>query len=724
MNRITKRIVSIILSVVIISSSGLMSVSAESEDGLSTFISFDYNYKVIEVGDEISLRTILSNGSSALDSAVYASSDELIAAVDEMGNVTAISQGECTITATLKGSNISTSCTINVIDKPLHEIIISQTDASLSIGAELQLTATCDDPNAKLIWVSDNTEVATVEEGLVTAIKEGTATITVSAEELGVKAECVVTVYGENDLTLTTKSKTIFAGNHTIITAQSPLSDEITWKSSNKSIATVDENGVVTGVSSGDITITATCESINKSSTIKLKIKSKPSDNISLTSKQVDMRNGQTYYMASHNYNGYVNWESSDASIATVTRGMITAKKKGIVIISASSNDGKYCCTSVVTIKGSAPIRFTYTKPNSAPINSPVTLYSITDKYRDSVKFTVNEFGSEKTIEATSRVEDGNTYIWSAQYTFSEPGYHDVKASALYQGKEWGSGEFASTQAFVTKSNSVSSSTFEEKRVSNELISLIASFEGFESEYYYDTLAGGIVTTAYGKVIYEGDVFYNKVTQNEAMAYLINDTNNGNYTTRVNSFLLQNGISYNQHQLDALVCFSYNLGTGWINTSDLSSVIISASKNKNSNSSDSPKPGDTAMVSVDDFLNVRSGPGTSYNIITSVRDGEIVTLVDGKLYDGWYKIKLSNGTVGYCSAKYLMLTYSSPVGDLSNIPANTLAAEFLQWHRASGNCVKGLLFRRIDELEVFLFGEYNHDGSKNKHGFALPSCCN
>ncbi|MCR5636734.1 MAG: Ig-like domain-containing protein [Clostridiales bacterium] len=723
-NYIFNRVLSLLLSLVlIVTCVPVLSAYAE----YSEMLLLDCYEKELEIGETFVLRTILSDGSMALDSAVYSSEDPSIVTVDTAGVITAVSKGNAFVNVTLKGSGINTRCYITVVDPEdniVKTVTLSNDSAELEIGKTLLLTAECNVENVPLVWFSSDNSVATVNNGLVTGISEGIVTITVTDENFTAHAECEITVISEGEFEIAVSEDTVFVNNHILLRLLAPEGTEVTWKSSDNKIALVDERGIVTGISKGSVKITAEKKNSDKKAVANITVKSAPGGNITLTVRENEIRNGQTYYMSSHNYGGYVYWSSANTSVADVKDGMVTAKKQGVTVIRASSADGSYCATSVITVKGSAPVRFTYTSPNSAPLNSNVTLYAITDKQRTAVKFTVEDGGSEYTVDATDRTEDGNTYIWSAKYKFKTSGYHDVTSSSQFKGDTWASGEFAHTQAFVTSSSDLTTCTLSERRVSTELLQLIASFEGYASEYYYDNLAGGIVTTAYGKVLYEGDVFYNGITQAEAMAYLTNDTNFGAYTQHVNNYLLQNAIAYNQQQFDCLVCFSYNLGTNWLRTSDLSTLIISSSKDSNAVVTE-PKVGDVMKVNVDDSLNVRSGPGTDYSIVAVLKNGDTVTLADTKLYNtSWYKIKLSSGLIGYCNSRYLVNYNASATGSLANIKMNAFAAEFLQWHKAGGSCVSGLLYRRIDELEIFFFGEYTRDGSRNKHGFTLPGCCN
>ena len=93
------------------------------------------------------------------------------------------------------------------------------------------------------------------------------------------------------------------------------------------------------------------------------------------------------------------------------------------------------------------------------------------------------------------------------------------------------------------------------------------------------------------------------------------------------------------------------------------------------------------------------------------------TFTDGKLYNSeWYKIKLSNGTVGYIYKSYAS-AQSTSSRDLNNVNKQSFLSNYLQYHHAAGSCYWGLLYRRVDEAEVFFYGDYTRDGQYNKKGF-------
>lgn len=127
----------------------------------------------------------------------WSSSDPAIASVDQTGLVIGLKAGKATITATTKdGSNLSAHCEVEVLPAILVDSITMQTEARLNKGGKLVLSPVVlpeDVGNKELTWSTSDENVATVENGLVTAAGFGTATIIATAEG-GATATCVLTV--------------------------------------------------------------------------------------------------------------------------------------------------------------------------------------------------------------------------------------------------------------------------------------------------------------------------------------------------------------------------------------------------------------------------------------------------------------------------------------------------------------------------------------------------
>ncbi|MBQ6085671.1 MAG: Ig domain-containing protein [Bacteroidaceae bacterium] len=131
----------------------------------------------------------------------WSSSDETVATVDENGVVTAIEEGTAIITCTATdGSGVSATCEVTITPNAIlvTDITLSQSSLELFFGktATIEATVTPDDAhNKEVIWTSSNEAVATVENGVVTAVTYGTTTITCTAKDKsGVLSTCEVRV--------------------------------------------------------------------------------------------------------------------------------------------------------------------------------------------------------------------------------------------------------------------------------------------------------------------------------------------------------------------------------------------------------------------------------------------------------------------------------------------------------------------------------------------------
>ncbi|MDE5744577.1 MAG: Ig-like domain-containing protein [Paramuribaculum sp.] len=142
--------------------------------------------------------TVTVTPESITDKVTWSSSDESVATVDSEGKVTALKAGTTVITATTSNGLTSTCyVTVTAMTVEATSVTIDKTSVILTAGETDQLTATVQPDNATdtgVAWKSDDETVASVSaDGLVTALKPGTATVTVTSAN-GLSAECVVTV--------------------------------------------------------------------------------------------------------------------------------------------------------------------------------------------------------------------------------------------------------------------------------------------------------------------------------------------------------------------------------------------------------------------------------------------------------------------------------------------------------------------------------------------------
>lgn len=148
-------------------------------------------------------------------------------------------------------------------------VMLNKSSVTINPGSTSQLTATTLPTNATnraVTWTSSNTSVATVNsDGLVTAVSAGTCTITATAKDgSGKTASCTVTVPKMVSGITLSKTLTLNVGSTSQLTATVSPADAtntaLTWTSSDTGVAKVSTSGLVTGVSRGTCTITATAK--------------------------------------------------------------------------------------------------------------------------------------------------------------------------------------------------------------------------------------------------------------------------------------------------------------------------------------------------------------------------------------------------------------------------------------------------------------------------------
>ena len=220
----------------------------------------------LNVGDQKSLNATVSPSNATNKKINWTSSRPNVASVTSDGIVEGLSAGSAVITAS-SANGIKANCDIVVKEKvvPVTSVTLDKTTLTMTEGDTQTLTATVkpDDATDKTVtWTSSNTSVAKVEGGKVTAISQGTATITAKAGDK--TATCAVTVEKKvvpvTSVTIDKTEITMTEGDTQTLTATVKPDDAtdktVTWTSSNTSVAKV-EGGKVTAVAQGTATITA-----------------------------------------------------------------------------------------------------------------------------------------------------------------------------------------------------------------------------------------------------------------------------------------------------------------------------------------------------------------------------------------------------------------------------------------------------------------------------------
>jgi uncharacterized protein YjdB len=278
--------------------------------------------------------------------------------VGATGALTTVAPGRTSITVTI-GGRTATSV-LEVTPLTARHVTVAAPSTTLTPGRPVTFTASYVDRKGRplsgrtVTWTSSDSTIATVSQaGVVVGIAGGTAKITASVD--GVSDGVTVTVAPPQvaSVTVSLDNPTPNVGQTTQATATSkdaqgnvligrPVSS---WVSSNPSVATVSASGVVTAVSAGAATITATVDGVVSSpATVTVRGSSVSSVRVTLSASTVLV--GQTVTATAAPFDVFgapltgrtvSAWTSSNPSVATVNaNGIVTALTAGVTIISAT----------------------------------------------------------------------------------------------------------------------------------------------------------------------------------------------------------------------------------------------------------------------------------------------------------------------------------------------------------------------------------------------------
>jgi uncharacterized protein YjdB len=296
----------------------------------------------------------------------WTSSNPAVAGVGPTGVVTASSVGTATITATSEG--VSANATVMVSPVPVGSVAIVPSSATVTVGQTAALAPTVKDANGLTVtdrvvaWSSSDDRIATVSTaGVVRGIAPGSAVISATSEGVTGTAAVTVVSVAVGSVTVLPTSANVQRGATTILTATvkdvtgAVATDrQVTWSTSNASVASVSATGVVTGNATGTATIAAS--SGGKSGSAAITVVPVPVGSVAVDPTTAALRVGETLTITPtvRDANGtvvtdrVVTWSSSSAAVATVssTTGVVTAKSAGTATISATS-EGRSATTSV-----------------------------------------------------------------------------------------------------------------------------------------------------------------------------------------------------------------------------------------------------------------------------------------------------------------------------------------------------------------------------------------
>ena len=326
---ITKTIPAILLSISMVLCQGLIKTSHASAKITPVILLSDYQ-KEMKIGEEYSLFAYSSDGRIPK----FSSSDKKIATVDQYGKIIAKKAGKCTII--VKAFTTEAYCRLEVLKT---QITLSSKSISIENNETVHLSVETSN-NSVPVFKSNKKSIAVVDEdGNITGCKPGNAVITVKAD--GYSVNCKVTVR-QPVIKLDRRYKRLYRCQRFKLNADVSSGIAPVWKSSRKSVATVDENGMVTAVKHGTAIITAKVDGISKSCEVVVE---KPE--IKLSDNKITLEAGSSFQIGMSISSGNAPvWSSSKENVASVDQlGNVYAITPGTTIITASEDGTKAKCT-------------------------------------------------------------------------------------------------------------------------------------------------------------------------------------------------------------------------------------------------------------------------------------------------------------------------------------------------------------------------------------------
>lgn len=236
--------------------------------------------------DTYQLKTQVNPANTTDKTLVWKSSDETVAVVNN-GQITALAEGQATITVSC-GPLAPNACDVIVEAVPepepdpetepetstVEQLLLNESKVSVNVNTPYELKASIlplSSVETPIQWISDSPEIAKVEDGVITGLKPGNALITAICENA--YAVCNVTVLNPaKGLSLNRSLVKLEIGKiEGLFVKIDPINStdtKITWTSSNPAVAEVNANGVVQGISEGEAVIAATCGDITAECTV------------------------------------------------------------------------------------------------------------------------------------------------------------------------------------------------------------------------------------------------------------------------------------------------------------------------------------------------------------------------------------------------------------------------------------------------------------------------
>ncbi len=483
-------------------------------------IALNYSTYTVKKGQSIKLETIIQPSDASDNPVIWKSGKKSVATVNSQGIVTGRKKGYSVITAIEKKTGLKAKCRV-FVGPAVKNISVDNSSISLKIGEKSTISYKVTPQNAmnkKVSFESSDQTIATVSsKGVITAKAAGTAEIKVTAKD-GSQSSAVITVTVQGtevlpeSVEITPKDNTLKAGETVQLTAtvlpENATDKSVIWSSSDTAIATVSEEGLVTAISEGSVTITVKTVSGDCTATVDVKIEPEatvsptptpsvtpsatpsvtpsvtpsltpsvtptvtpeipsipdypdyptvtpdvPSEilpeSVTVSPAESTLKVGKTCQLTAtvlpeSATNKAVVWSSSDTAVASVSdNGLVTALSEGTATITAKTVSGGFTASATITVEaGETP---------ATKITLSVDIYELSAGSTQEVIFKAKVDGACDSVilynsdkeKITELLDDGkystsgddlqndNTYSGKATIGSENPGTLDYYAEAV-----------------------------------------------------------------------------------------------------------------------------------------------------------------------------------------------------------------------------------------------------------------------------------------------------
>ena len=353
------------------------------------------------------------------DGVSWVSSDPSVCTVDSSGKVTAVGEGQSTITVMTQEGGYYAECVVKVTI-PVTGITLDKTALTIAKGATDTLTASVWPGNATrqdVLWASSDSSVCTVDQsGNIVAVGVGSAVISATTEDGQYVATCTINVV--IPVTGVSVSPTVLeliketTGTVTATVSPSDATDKtVFWNSSDSNIASVDSSGKISANNVGKATITGRTEDGGYTATCDVTVVI-PVTGVSLDQTELQIIKGNiakltVIIIPSDATDKAVTWSTSNTDVAAVDQsGNVTAVDGGTATITVRTHDGGYtasCKVSVfVPVTGVSvdPTTLTLHMGDTSQLTATTTPSNATDK---SVTWSTSNL-SVCTVDSSGKV--------------------------------------------------------------------------------------------------------------------------------------------------------------------------------------------------------------------------------------------------------------------------------------------------------------------------------